>query len=70
MEICFLFEFGINLVDNVFILRIGVKEVVRKYNYIVSFFIEIGVCNLGILFYSFWDVCGKINMFCSSFGVE
>ncbi|XP_068824540.1 lengsin [Capricornis sumatraensis] len=70
MEICFLPEFGISSADNAFTLRMAVKEVARKYNYITSFFIETGFCNSGILSHSLWDVDEKKNMFCSSSGIE
>ncbi|XP_019393699.1 PREDICTED: lengsin [Crocodylus porosus] len=70
MEISFHPEFGIEAADSAFAFRTGIKEVAKKYNYIASFFSEIGFYNSGILAHSLWDVSGQKNYFSGSFGTR
>ncbi|XP_054846231.1 lengsin [Eublepharis macularius] len=63
MEVSFHPEFGICATDSAFIFRTGIKEVAKKYNYIVSFFTENGFCNSGVLSHSLWDSDGQNNLF-------
>ncbi|XP_053135336.1 lengsin [Hemicordylus capensis] len=68
MEVSFHPEFGIGAADSAFTFRTGIKEVAKKYNYIVSFFTEDGFCNSGILSHSLWDSSGQNNLFSSASG--
>ncbi|KAM9298076.1 lengsin [Morus bassanus] len=70
MEITFHPAFGIDAADSAFTFRTGIKEVAKKYNYVVSFFSESGFYNSGALSHSLWDLNGQKNLFCARYGVE
>ncbi|NXL06375.1 LGSN protein, partial [Mesembrinibis cayennensis] len=70
MEISFHPAFGIDAADSAFTFRTGIKEVAKKYNYVVSFFSESGFYNSGALSHSLWDLNGQKNLFSAGYGVE
>ncbi|XP_009490294.1 lengsin isoform X3 [Pelecanus crispus] len=70
MEITFHPAFGLDAADSAFTFRTGIKEVAKKYNYVVSFFSESGFYNSGALSHSLWDLNGQKNLFSAGYGVE
>ncbi|NXS39286.1 LGSN protein, partial [Balaeniceps rex] len=70
MEITFHPAFGIDAADSAFTFRTGIKEVAKKYNYVVSFFSESGFYNSGALSHSLWDLNGQKNLFSAGYGVQ
>lgn len=68
MEICFKPKFGIEAADSAFTFRTGVKEMARKYNYIVTFLTDDTIYNAGCLSHSLWDVSSRRNLFHSGTG--
>ncbi|XP_030628861.1 lengsin isoform X2 [Chanos chanos] len=63
MEISFKPQFGIEAADSAFTFRTGIKEVARKFSYIVSFFTDDGIYNSGLFSHSLWDANGRRSLF-------